>query len=424
VHTPIRAFVASFVVALVVSSAGAQQAPKYCSATAYHVLPGTHNNESGYFSLCEGLNHKLYVGAAKYGVNAFLVEFDPATANQRVVIDVNKLCGLTASGYAAQAKIHTRNFVAPASGVIYVGSKQGYPKDKSDVGPYPGGYVMTYDPASDKAQNLGMPFPGQGVADVVADESRGLTYVVTCEDQHWMLGSTKPGQPYKELGPTLTPYAMTLVDDAGRASTITKDFQLAQYDPTTQKTTVRPIEIEGNKRWTRADNSSIPTWNLTPDRKRAYLVLMNDPTLLEIDLSPAGDVVKAASHGKLLEGKNPDCRCGMALGPDGAVCAVIRVDNDTKFGAGYFHHLVRWNPKTNAKEDLGVLKVNNPDFFQWKTADGKDAPFSNGFHRLPDGTLTPMYHHMALIVDHSGTVWITIISPFTLLKVDQFKSPS
>src|SRR5687767_4114194 len=109
----------------------AQQPPKYCPATAYHVLPGTHNNESGYFSLCEGLDGRIYVGTAKYGENAYLVEFDPKTEKQRIVLDVNKLCGLTGTGYAAQAKIHTRNYVAP-SGKVFVGSKQGYPKDEND----------------------------------------------------------------------------------------------------------------------------------------------------------------------------------------------------------------------------------------------------------------------------------------------------
>jgi len=40
----------------------------------------------------------------------------------------HKLVGLPLepTGYAAQSKIHTRNFVGP-SGKIYVGSKQGYP---------------------------------------------------------------------------------------------------------------------------------------------------------------------------------------------------------------------------------------------------------------------------------------------------------
>ena len=401
----------------------AQQAPKYVPATAYHVLPGTHNNESGYFSLVEGLDGNLYVGTAKYGENAFLVEFDPRTGKQRPVIDTHALCKLDAKGYAAQAKIHTRNFVGP-SGKVYVGSKQGYRLDATDTAAYPGGYVMSYDPRTGTAENLGMPFSGQGVADVVADEARGITYVVTCEDQHWMAGGTKPGTPYRELGPMLTPYAMTLLDPDGRASAITKDFQLAQYDPATQKVTVRPIEV-GGQRWTRANDNSIPTWVLTADGKRAYLILMNDPTLLEIDLSPAGDVVKATSHGKLIEGKNPDSRCALALSPaDGGVYACVRVDNETGFGTGYLHHLIRFDPKTGTKEDLGVLAVKNPDFFAFKTPDGKDAPYANGFHRLPDGTLTVLHVHMALAVARDGTVWITTLGPFTLLKVDAPKPPA
>lgn len=409
----------AFFVIFLPADARGQQPPKYVEATAYHVLPGTHNNESGYFSLNEGLDGNLYVGTAKYGENAYLVEFDPRTAQQRIVIDVHKLCGLTAIGYAAQAKIHTRNFTGP-SGIIYVGSKQGYALE-GDTSQYPGGYVMSYDPRTGAAANLGMPLAGQGVADVVADEERGMTYVVTCEEQHWMLGSTKPDQPYRELGPLLTPYAMTLLTPDGRASSITADFQLAQYDPATNKVTVRPIEV-GGQRWTRANQSSIPTWVLTPDGKRAYLILMNDPTLLEIDLSAEGEVVKATSHGKLTEGKNPDSRCALTVGPDGVVCALVRVDNETGFGTGYLHHLLRFDPATGTKEDMGVLKVKNPDFFAWKTPDGKEAPYSHGFHRLPDDTLTPMHAHMSLLAASDGTIWATIIYPFALLKVETFKT--
>src|SRR5687767_12635455 len=259
--------------------------PRYVSATAFHILPETTSEESGYFSLCEGLDGNVYVGTAKYNQNAYLVEFDPRTAKQRVVLDTNKTCGLSASGYAAQSKIHTRNFVAP-SGKVYVGSKQGYrvPGDTSD---YPGGYVMSYDPRTGRSSNLGMPYKGEGVIDVVADEGRGLLYVVTCETQHWMLSDLK-GTKYRELGPLLTPYASTLVTADGRACALTADFKLARYDPATDKVTTRAIEVDG-KTFTRADNNSIPTWVLTPDGNRAYLILMNDPTLLEIDLAGDGE---------------------------------------------------------------------------------------------------------------------------------------
>ena len=138
-------------------------------------------------------NGKIYVGTAAYGRNAYLVEFDPATEKLRIVLDVHKLVGLplTATGYAAQSKLHTRNFVGP-SGKIYVGSKQGYPtaaeyaalRRGETIPTYRGGYVIVYDPATDTAENLGLPMPierkpagateGEGVIDVTADEARGL----------------------------------------------------------------------------------------------------------------------------------------------------------------------------------------------------------------------------------------------------------
>lgn len=398
----------------------APEPPNYLPAKAYYVLPETHNNQSGYFSLCEGLDGSVYIGTAKYGENAFLVEFDPRRETQRAVIDTNLLCGLTAKGYAAQAKIHTRNFVAP-SGKIFVGSKQGYRFDENDKSEYPGGYVMVYDPRTGAAENLGMPFPGQGVADVVADESRGLTYVVTCEDQHWMLGSILGG-PYRELGPLLTPYAMTLIAADGCAYAITKDFQLAKYDPVSNAVSVRPIEVNGTA-WTRANASAIPTWVLNHDRTKAYLILMNDPTLLEIELIGATPTAHATSRGKMIDGKNPDSRCGLDLGADGNVYAVVRIDNETGFGSGYLHHLTRYVAATGGIEDLGVLTVANPDYFAWDQPgpDGKPQQWVHGFHRLPDGALTPLHAHMSLKAAADNTIYVTIIYPFTLLRVEQFR---
>src|SRR5689334_12087267 len=94
---------------------------------AYKLPSQYTKQESGYFSIVEGKNGRLYVGAAKYGVNAYLLEFDPKSGTTRMVLDVHQVVGSKATGFAAQAKIHTRNNVG-ASGKIYVGSKQGYPE--------------------------------------------------------------------------------------------------------------------------------------------------------------------------------------------------------------------------------------------------------------------------------------------------------
>src|SRR5262249_5693568 len=154
-------------------------------------------------------------------------------------------------------------------------------------------------------------------------------------------------------------------------------------------------EVDG-KRWPKG--APIPTWDLASDGRTAYLLQMSDPTLVEIDLLGEGDVIKAKSCGKLIGGKGHDSRCGLQIGPGGKGYDVIRVDNETKFGTGYLHHLLRYDPKTRKTEDLGVLAVKNPDFFDFKPKSGKAPPWSHGYHRLPDNTLTPLYHHMALIV--------------------------
>ena len=406
----------------------------YVRAKAYHVLPETHNNQSGYFSLCEGLDGQVYIGTAKYGENAYLVEFDPKKETQRIVLDTNALCALHARGYAAQAKLHTRNFVAP-SGRIFVGSKQGYPVD-GDTQAYPGGYVMVYDPRLGRAFNLGMPLATEGVIDVVADEDRGLLYVVTCEHQHWMRGDLKEDGPsgrgdgapraenYRKLGPLLARYATTLLAADGCAYAITEDFQLARYDPAADKVTVRPIDVGGGRLTFKGDES-IPTWVLTKDRKRAFLIRMSDPTLLEIPLGAGDGPVAATSHGKMLDGKGMDSRCALTLHPDGRVYALVREDNRTGFGEGFLHHLTRFDPASKKVEDLGVIAIDNPDYFPLSRLHDKNPPpHCNGFHRLPDGTWTPLHHHMALTSGLDGTLYATFLGPFTLLRIDGYKLPT
>ena len=400
------------------STFASDKAPfKYVWGTAHHILPKTHSDESGYFSLCEGNDGRIYVGTAKYNHNAYLVEFDPITTEQRIVIDAHKACGLDAKGYAAQAKIHTRNFVGP-SGIIYVGTKQGYAKE-GDNSKYPGGYLITYDPRNDKSSNLGMPYKEQGIADVVADEDRGLIYVVTCEDQHWMKYNVTT-KKFTEIGPILTPYATTLVGADGKAHALTKDFHLATYDPSTGKVIERKIEING-KQLIRPNKSAIPTWNLATDGHTAWLILMNDATLISINLSSKINKVTGLNHGPMLEGEGPDSRSALTIAPDGKIYTLISVKNKTGFGNHRLHHLCRYDPIEKIHEDLGVLAVKNPDFFNFNPVNGKKPPWSHGYHTLPDGTLTPLHNHMALIAGRDNTLYATIIYPFTLLKIDTYK---
>jgi hypothetical protein len=424
--------------------AAAPQPPaslKYLWATAYHIPPETTTEESGYFALCEGTNGRIYIGSAAYGRNSYLIEFDPATQKMRIVLDTHKLVGLPleATGYAAQSKIHTRLFVGP-SGKIYLGTKQGYPtaqeKATGKIATYRGGYVMVYDPTTDKATNLGMPMPlddkrlpagakeGEGVIDVTADEARGLLYVITCEHQHWMLLETKhPEKGYRDLGPILRDQPNTLIDRQGRATAITSDYQVARYNPADDKVSVDQLLVEGKPfREVVGKEAVHPDWRLAADGRTAYLQLLNDLRMFQIDLdSAAGKPVVARSLGNRLEGKHPDSRGSISIGPDGRVYSALRIDNATGFGTGYLHHLVRFDPASKQMADLGVFAIKNPNFFDFKGPQAKNPDGSlrprHGFHTLPDGTLTPLHVIMAMIVARDGTIYATTIYPFTLLRI-------
>jgi hypothetical protein len=414
---------------------------KYLWAKAYHIPPETTTEESGYFSLCEGKDGKIYIGTAAYGRDSYLVEFDPKTEKMRIVLDTHKLVGLPLppTGYAAQSKVHTRNFVGP-SGVIYLGTKQGYPtaeeKKTGKVAIYRGGFVITYDPATGKATNLGMPMPlgdkrlpadakeGEGVIDVTADESRGLIYVITCEHQHWMLFDTKhPEKGFRDLGPILRDQPNTLVDRRGRATAITKDYEVARYDPATDKVTIDPLRVDGKPFAEFVGPKAVhPDWRLAHDGTTVYLQLLNDLQMFQVDLGgDAGKPVIAKSLGNRVEGKGPDSRGSISIGPDGRVYSSVRVDNQTGFGAGYLHHLVRYDPVSKRMSELGVYAVKNPDFFDFKGPQAKNPDGSlrprHGFHTLPDGTLTPLHVIMAMIVAKDGTIYATSIYPFTLLRI-------
>lgn len=422
---------------------------EYLPAKAFHIPPETTTEESGYFSLCEGNNGRIYIGTAAYGRNAYLVEFDPGTEQMRIVLDTHKLVGLPlhATGYAAQSKLHTRNFVGP-SGKIYVGSKQGYasPTEKKEleagrpIPEYLGGYVMIYDPQTDRSESLGMPMPltperralgkkeGEGVIDVTADEGRGLVYVITCEEQHWMLYDVST-RKYRDLGVVLKDQPNTLIDAFGRGTAITEKYEVARYDPSTDTVTVSPLMVGTTPFAEYIGPGRVhPDWRLAADGKSAYLQLLNDLRMFRIDLT--GDSKKpviAVDLGNRMDGENPDSRGSISIGPDGNVYSVIRIDNKTGFGSGYLHHLIRHDPSVHSMKDLGVITIENPDFFDFSKGPGKNDDGSprptHGFHQLPDGTLTPLHVVLAMIVTRDGTVYATTLYPFTLMKLGKVAVP-
>lgn len=118
---------------------------------------------------------------------------------------------------------------------------------------------MTYNPKMDKAECLGLPYPKEEIIDVVADEKRGLTYIVTSEEQHFVIYGAKE-KTFREPDPSLRlrPYATTLIDKRGRAHVISKEFQLVGYNPETDKLTRRDLFL-GDEQWLLGKSPPVPT---------------------------------------------------------------------------------------------------------------------------------------------------------------------
>jgi hypothetical protein len=389
---------------------------------AYKIPSEYSNQESGYFSIVAGHNGRLYIGTAKYGVNAYLLEFDPKAEKFRMVLDVHRVIGSKAKGFAAQAKIHTRNNVG-ASGKVYVGSKQGYPeKDKGEKrSDYLGGYVLTYDPKTGKCAHYGIPKKYHGVISVTPDESRGLAYVSTCSDDrpvdhtHFMVLDLKK-RTYRDLGDMQHSYAFIVVDHKGRAYHPVRGGTVARYDPDRGKLEKLLVTVDGKpppKALTK--DGAVLNWEVSPDRKTLYAVEMTTNALYSFDLTAGGATVPGKYLGPLLPGgarpRKTDCRA-MCVGPNGAVWAAV---TEQGLPGGQTLHLVGFRPGAKAPRDYGPVGIANPGYTTLTNAKGKRKPWHHTVRKAKDGTLTPEIP-MGVCATADGTVWVTTIAPHTLLK--------
>jgi len=391
-------------------------------AKAYKLPSEYTNQESGYFSIIEGHNGKLYIGAAKYGVDAYLLEFDPKTEKTRMAMDVHQVIGSKASGFAAQAKIHTRNNVGALTGKIYVGSKQGYPEKGESRDLYKGGYVLTHDPATGGNEHFGIPKAGQGVISVMPDEENGLCYVSTCSDDrpidhtHFMVLDLKT-KGYTDLGDMEHAYAFIVLDEEHRALHPVRGGMVARYDPTTKtldklSMTVdgRPVPKELSK------DGAIQNWDATADRKALYCVELSTNQLYKFDLTAAGDALPGTSVGKLLPAaKTTDCRA-LAVAPDGTAWMAVTEQGRPE---GPLMHLVSYSPGDAAPKDHGPVGIKNPGYVTLTGPDGKPKPWHHTLRKEKDGTLTP-WQPLGIAAARDGTPYVVTLAPFTLLRFEQF----
>lgn len=388
-------------------------------STAHAIPKETTSEGSGYFSIVEGHNGKIYVGTAKYRHNCYLVEFDPQTQAMRIVLDAHKEIGTNATGFAAQAKFHTRNNVGE-SGRIYLATKQGYPQEGEQLTDYPGGYPMVFDPATGKTRVYGIPVPHQGVISITPDESRGVAYISTCSDErpiestHFLQLNLESGE-YRDLLDCRHMYAFIVVDHRGRAYHPILGGEIARFDPDKNQLERLQQTIDGRPPTAEsllAHSESHPiNWDISPDRKTLYAVAMSGNQLYSYDLTAEGDTLPGRSLGPLIPtAQSTDCRA-MCVGADGTVWAGVAA---TFADRGQFLHLASYRPGDAAPTDHGPIAIGNPDYTEFTDADGQPLPYHHGVYHLDDGTLLPRYVVMGICAARDGTVYLTTLAPFTL----------
>jgi len=391
-----------------------------------HVIPKfTAPEGEGYFSIIEGHNGRLYIGTHANAVNSWLVEFDPKAQKMKVVVDVHKAIGTTATGFASQSKIHTRNNVG-ASGKIYFGTKQGYPTAEEKREDYPGGYPMVYDPATGKTKVYPIPVPHQGIASITPDESRGVAYISTCADHRpgplenavFLKLDLKTGK-YQELMETNHFYAFIVVDHRGRAYHPILGGDIARYDPETDRVERLKQTIDGKPatEGTRLALTPKPdpiNWDISPDGKTLYAQAMRENALYAYDLTGDGDTLTGRRLGTLVPGASSvDCRA-MCCGPSGTVwCAITEKASKV----GNLLHLVSYTPGDKAPVDHGAVYITNPDYTEFTGADGKPLPFHAGVTKLPNDKTVTKYVILGVCEARNGDVHILSMHPYSVLSV-------
>lgn len=405
-----------------------EEKPRWLLGKAAHVPSEYTNQESGYFSIIEGKNNKLYVGTAKYGENCYLVEFNPVNSAMQMVVDVHRVIMAMVRGFAAQAKIHTRNNVGQLTGKIYFGTKQGYPEKGEKLSDYLGGYVMAYDPKTGQTENFGVPLKYAGVISVTPDEERGLCYISTCDDgrpiekSHFMVLDLKT-KKYKDLGDCGMHYAFIVVDHIGRAYHPYRNGKIARYDPKADEVKIFDITIDGQapplaitKDGTETNpktgHGAVLNWDWSPDRKTLWCVEMSTNQLYSFDLTASEKKIPGKSHGALLANtKSTDCR-GMCVDTKGKVWMAVSYQAK---GVGQRFDLVSYTPGEKSPRSHGTVGIANRDYIKLTDEKGKMKPWHHTIRIEKDGTWCP-WQPLGIAASADGHVNVLTLAPLTIVR--------
>ena len=334
-------------------------------------MPSTMHGGSGYTAIQADDAGHVYIGAAYYGKYAPLLQLDPKTAQWRQIFRADELSHQYGRGVGVPGKIHTKLRLGD-DGKIYGAMKQGYEFQfdiRPDMGESPegkrGGYYpshfFSYDPKTDRTEDLGPGFKQDGTVGFCVDTKRGFIYGMTEPSAYFEVYNMKTKRMWI-AGPTwgtssnrymVIDHATGKVYHKGETTPSGRNF-MTVWDPNTFR--LNDIEIVGDEGLQYSHSYAI-----TPGAIGTHTLYGSaDGKLVEMDLNPGSD-------GKLHV--KPVCTLGVDGEPHAGYMYSIELGPDGRiyWADNYGDHglvpmaLLAWDPKTKTKTYLGTCALGG----QW-----------------------------------------------------------
>jgi len=195
-------------------------------------IPRQHRAVSTFDALAVGKDGAVYMGTSNYGSPALLMRYDPAEGSVSAVCDVSSVIGQDPRRIVPSGKIHTPLCVS-STGKIYFGSHLGDDRCMTGESPHPygGGHFMCYDPATGRAEDLGVARWPESVMRVELDEERGLLYGMTYPGGHLIVKDLESGRITDKGQAAHSGYAMPMMLADRMVYFFSRPGRVCRYDP-------------------------------------------------------------------------------------------------------------------------------------------------------------------------------------------------
>jgi hypothetical protein len=210
-----------------------QPAPQRFVRCSFTPIPKQYRAVSTFDALAVGKDGRVYMGSSNYGSPALLLRYDPKDQSVVAVCDVSSPCGEQSDQpVVPSGKIHSPLCVS-STGKIYFGSHLGDDRCMTGENPhrYGGGHFLCFDPASGRAEDLGVAHWPESVMRVELDEPRGLLYGMTYPGGHLIVKNLATGEISDQGMAAHSGYAMPLLLRDRMVYFLSRPNRVCRYDP-------------------------------------------------------------------------------------------------------------------------------------------------------------------------------------------------